>query len=150
MTSFQSQLLFLSVQDPAASTHYKYNEEKSVSVWTKHGRNKVSVSEHVELLRAFRPNVFECLYDSAPSRGNKMKRVRKEEGGGRKGSWGKKRPGGGWGWGREGEKRHGSRGGGKRKSWGGGGDGGVIYMLMCVILYVAGREVGEQNFEILG
>lgn len=47
-----------------------------MAVWTRYGRSKVGVADHVELLRAFRPNVFECLYDFAPSRENKMKRVR--------------------------------------------------------------------------
>ena len=36
----------------------------------------MGVADHMQLLRAFRPNLFECLYDFAPSRENKMKRVR--------------------------------------------------------------------------
>lgn len=30
----------------------------------------------MELVKAFRPNLFECLYDSAPSSESEMKRVR--------------------------------------------------------------------------
>lgn len=71
----QPQLLYLAVQDPGVPTSYKFNAEASVSVWTRYGRSKVGVAEHIQLLKAFQPNVFECLYDFAPSRENKMKRV---------------------------------------------------------------------------
>lgn len=74
----ESELLYLSVQDPGgAPTSYKLNTEKSVSVWTKYGRSKVGVADHIQLLKAFRPNLFECLYDYAPSTENKMKRIQK-------------------------------------------------------------------------
>ena len=33
--------------------------------------------EHLKLVEAFRPNVFECLCDSASSVGCKLKRIRK-------------------------------------------------------------------------
>ena len=51
-----------------------------MSVWDIHGRSRVTTSDHFQLLRAFRPNIFECLYDFAPSSENKMKRVKKQEG----------------------------------------------------------------------
>ena len=37
----------------------------------------MTVSDHLKLVEAFRPNVFECLCDSAPSAGCKLKRIRK-------------------------------------------------------------------------
>ena len=35
------------------------------------------MSDHLKLVEAFRPNVFECLCDSASSAGCKLKRIRK-------------------------------------------------------------------------
>ena len=79
------------MQDVASPVSYKFNCEKSISIWTKFGRSKVTVSDHMKLVRTFRPNVFECLYDSAPSSENKMKRVGKEGEGGRRRGRGWKR-----------------------------------------------------------
>jgi len=52
-----------------------YNMEKSVSIWNCSGRYKVTTEDHMTLIRAFRPNFFESLCDSAPEAGNKLKRV---------------------------------------------------------------------------
>ena len=53
------------------------------------------MADHVSLLRAFQPNMFECLFDFAPSRENKMKRV--NEGGEREREREREREGGGGG-----------------------------------------------------
>lgn len=37
----------------------------------------MTVSDHLSLVESFRPNVFECLCDSASSMGSKLKRIRK-------------------------------------------------------------------------
>ena len=66
----------MSVQDPGSPTDPSYNMEKSVSVWNCSGRCKVTVEDHMTMIHALRPNLFECLYDSAPEAGNKLKRVR--------------------------------------------------------------------------
>lgn len=35
------------------------------------------MADHLRLVETFRPNVFECLCDSASSAGSKLKRIRK-------------------------------------------------------------------------
>ena len=73
----QDCLLYLSVQDPHSPPREGYNEHNNVSIWTKLGRNKVTVADYLKLVEAFRPNVFECLCDSVSSAGCKLKRIRK-------------------------------------------------------------------------
>ena len=83
-----------------------------MSVWTWQGRSKVTVNDHLQLLRAFQPNAFECLYDSTPSSETSMKRVRREGRGG----------GGGW---RIWSRGEGRREKGGRREGGRGGEGRV-------------------------
>ena len=73
----QEYFLYLAVQDPHAPPRQGFNEKKNVSVWTKLGRNKLTTANHLRLVESFRPNVFEPLCDTAPSAGNKLKRIKK-------------------------------------------------------------------------
>ena len=66
------------MQDPCQPPKDGYNEEKSVSVWCKGGRCKVTVGEHMAFVEALQPNIFEALCDSVTlAAGHKMKRIRK-------------------------------------------------------------------------
>lgn len=39
--------------------------------------SQVTVRDHLKFVEAMQPNAFECLCDSVPSSGNKLKRIRK-------------------------------------------------------------------------
>lgn len=65
------------MQDPHAPPLRGYNEDKNVSIWTKGGRCKITVTDHLKVIETFRPNVFEALCDSVSSDNNKIKRMKK-------------------------------------------------------------------------
>lgn len=65
------------MQDPCQPPRDGYNEEKSVSVWCRGGRSKVTVEKYLGFVEAARPNAFEALCDSVAASQHKVKRIKK-------------------------------------------------------------------------
>ncbi len=66
------------MQDICEPPRTGFNQEKTVSIWCKGGRCKLTVSDYLAFVDKLQPNVFEALCDSVTSHsGLKRKRMRK-------------------------------------------------------------------------
>ncbi|XP_065829479.1 queuine tRNA-ribosyltransferase accessory subunit 2-like [Oscarella lobularis] len=68
---------FCFVQDPIQPQKIGYNEEKTVSIWTVSGRQKLTILGHLDVIEAFRPDWFQALCDTVHDSSISLKRVQK-------------------------------------------------------------------------
>ncbi|PRD27140.1 UNVERIFIED_CONTAM: Queuine tRNA-ribosyltransferase accessory subunit 2 [Trichonephila clavipes] len=67
----------LSVQDPGTLTPTGFNINKGVSVWCEGGKKRLTVSDFMETIKAYRPVSYQALCDSDTPQGCSKKRLNK-------------------------------------------------------------------------
>uniref|UniRef100_A0A1B6L868 Queuine tRNA-ribosyltransferase accessory subunit 2 n=1 Tax=Graphocephala atropunctata TaxID=36148 RepID=A0A1B6L868_9HEMI len=70
-------LSYCSVQDPAEDTRVGYNEKTSISIWTHTGRKLLTAEKYMDMMEAFRPDMYQVLCDGDTNAESSRKRVQK-------------------------------------------------------------------------
>ncbi|XP_054274045.1 queuine tRNA-ribosyltransferase accessory subunit 2 [Macrosteles quadrilineatus] len=70
-------LTYCSVQDPAEETRGGYNEKTSISIWTNIGRQQLSAEKYMDMMEAFKPDMYHSLCDGDTNKNSSRKRAYK-------------------------------------------------------------------------
>ncbi|XP_046734390.1 queuine tRNA-ribosyltransferase accessory subunit 2 [Diprion similis] len=68
---------FLTIEDPAQATVSGYNDEDTIAVWTRHGKQIINADRYMDIVEAFRPDFYLALYDGDTHSGSSSKRIAK-------------------------------------------------------------------------
>ncbi|XP_012256268.2 queuine tRNA-ribosyltransferase accessory subunit 2 isoform X2 [Athalia rosae] len=69
--------VFLTIQDPAVAITSGYNEKDAVALWTRHGKQIITPDEYMDLVEAFKPDLYMTLCDGDTDMNSSSKRIRK-------------------------------------------------------------------------
>ncbi|XP_046682360.1 queuine tRNA-ribosyltransferase accessory subunit 2 [Homalodisca vitripennis] len=70
-------LSYCSVQDPAEATRVGYNEKTSITIWTHTGRKQLTADKYMDMMEAFRPDMYQALCDGDTNTESSRKRSQK-------------------------------------------------------------------------
>ncbi|RDD43396.1 Queuine tRNA-ribosyltransferase subunit QTRTD1-like protein [Trichoplax sp. H2] len=73
---YKDNSVYISASDYQGEAMYQYNENKSISVWTKTGRTKVTPDDYSKFVEVCRPSWYQSLCDTVPANAS-IKRTRK-------------------------------------------------------------------------
>lgn len=69
--------MLLSIQDPAEVTSRGYQKGNSIAVWSKNGRHSINPDTYMDLVEAFKPDIYVALCDGDTDEMSSSKRVEK-------------------------------------------------------------------------
>ncbi|XP_024881284.1 queuine tRNA-ribosyltransferase accessory subunit 2 [Temnothorax curvispinosus] len=75
--SMKEYINLLSIHDPAYTTNSGFQQLDSISVWSRTGRTVVSASKYMELVQAYKPDLYVALCDGDTNVNSSAKRVSK-------------------------------------------------------------------------
>lgn len=75
--SMKEYINFLSIHDPAYTTNPGFQQLDSISVWSRTGRVVVSANKYMELVKAYKPDLYVALCDGDTNVNSSAKRVSK-------------------------------------------------------------------------
>ncbi|KAG8224681.1 hypothetical protein J437_LFUL003796 [Ladona fulva] len=70
-------LVYCSVQDPAIPSPAGYNTMDKVSIWCKSGKEHVDSDRYMDIMEAFKPDIYQCLGDGETNVDSTNKRIQK-------------------------------------------------------------------------
>ncbi|XP_063226770.1 queuine tRNA-ribosyltransferase accessory subunit 2 isoform X2 [Bacillus rossius redtenbacheri] len=70
-------LMYCTVQDSAVATPAGYNEKDFVSVWARSGKTQISAERYMDVMEAFKPDMYQALCDGDTNENSSKKRVTK-------------------------------------------------------------------------
>ncbi|XP_071445947.1 queuine tRNA-ribosyltransferase accessory subunit 2 [Hetaerina americana] len=73
----KNSLMYCTVQDPAISTPLGYNMMDKVSIWSRSGKEHVDAERYMDVMEAFRPDMYQCLGDGETNVSSTNKRIQK-------------------------------------------------------------------------
>ncbi|CAL7935665.1 unnamed protein product [Xylocopa violacea] len=68
---------FLTIHDPAYSTLSGFHETDSIPVWTRNGKRVITANKYMDIVEAFRPDMYVALCDGDTNINSSKKRVSK-------------------------------------------------------------------------
>lgn len=77
MTLLQEYINFLSIHDPADITNSGFQKLDAISVWSRTGRIVVSAKKYMEIVEAFKPDLYIALCDGDTNINSSTKRMSK-------------------------------------------------------------------------
>ncbi|EZA51490.1 hypothetical protein DMN91_000560 [Ooceraea biroi] len=75
--SMKEYIHFLSIHDPAYATTSGFQQLDSISVWSRTGRTLFTAKKYMELVQAYKPDLYVALCDGDTNSSSSAKRVRK-------------------------------------------------------------------------
>ncbi|XP_073972993.1 queuine tRNA-ribosyltransferase accessory subunit 2 [Rhodnius prolixus] len=68
---------YCSVQDPSTNTPEGYNGKNSISIWSNSGRMSLDANRYMDLMEAFRPDMYQALCHGDTNINSKKKKIKK-------------------------------------------------------------------------
>lgn len=75
--SMKEYINFLSIQDPAYTTNPGFQQLDSISIWSRTGRTAFTADKYMELVQAYKPDLYVALCDGDTNINSSAKRVSK-------------------------------------------------------------------------
>ncbi|KAG5324998.1 QTRT2 ribosyltransferase, partial [Pseudoatta argentina] len=75
--SMKEYINFLSIHDPAYTTNSGFHQSDTISVWSRTGRIVVSAKKYMEIVQAYKPDLYVALCDGDTNINSRAKRISK-------------------------------------------------------------------------